>query len=1097
MPRDGPSHVHTSSDSSAQMNASNSQTPPTNAASNGVTDISIVSRIYSPCFGNADLKTYVDARMYGLSFRRLHDEWKVLGKPRLNTSHWPRMSGHQGLPASPNDLVNVTEYYDRKIFEQVVLEAQGKPADRDRPLDDFLISMVTIAAVINADFVVYRLIRDQPSVEEAVSQRTWHQHFTTFLKDSIHYFCNERRVCERLGTHECMIPLLFGRAYYMSLPTLLDAFKYQVEIFQNLFPNFGDHISRCAAAQPRLQRHRTPPSGVTSPISLSTNTNSDHTTSRRDSSVDQAYKQTGQRSYDGEIRTSGQVLDGEKGWQQTSSSDRPLSVAVVPNELKRRKDLFAASIDSAIRCDVPLEDVVSLIDSRLSISNSTTASSGSTTLSMGASAPLLRAQGNSGISSRTFLPSSNLDWSKRRRGKASDMSTEDSGADIDATNLTLRPPLQSHASWSSGVPERSTSEEYNMMTAEEILSAQHARAHSSSAYSYFSSLPTTPTEMLSTDSLLQHQEGSHAYADRRTHRSNSGLLPLTSSFDPASRKRTRAEQNREKMKAYHRRVMQQREALSSVLMDVSSHVGSIPTSTSTEAGTGSLMGTVGAEVQPLLEIGQSSSVAGTMSSFERSTQGPSWSVSLRNKQKQESKARLRKREIDQVYELSSYARYATAMLTRTSTGADFRGGSESKPGSSATPWRQLHKHQVAEADLHVSQAILRVFLRHRPSWIALVSAEQRLAGEVAKLFPRKEKEKMLQEEGRDRESGASAGKEIKGLIERIQMQERMGTLAINISGEQIPSVPGTSLYDQQDYFARSSAGIANTDAGPSRAAAVQQIVAQSGRSQPVFLQDGGAMLLSPSASEYDAAVSPSGVTRPMGAEEGADYFVQERSRYAGRVSGGSDTGASALSATIPAEYNVDQANAQYGRMAPSHRNAASASVMPPSVLSSSSGHVYNVFYTEQGSQPRMGTQEMDRQTQAQMSGIQPAQTFQGTQLRMSTPYDGRGYSQEMMQGAPTLGIEPASALYQVQSLQQQQQQHHYHHHQYHYPSQSGASAQADIHQPLGFQPASENMVQYRNQPSSTQFSPTHLQQHHQQQQQQHAYGTPGSYDGAQ
>ncbi|SPO30385.1 uncharacterized protein UTRI_06315 [Ustilago trichophora] len=1118
MPEDAPSYIQASS-SSARMDTKE-DLPAASSASDGVADLSKVREIYYPCFGNVDAMSYCEARMYGLSFRRLHDEWVVMGKPQIDTSHWPRMIGHRGLPTSPEDLVNAAEYYDRKLFSQVMLVAQGKPANRDRPLDDFVVSMVTVAAVINADFVTYRLVRDQPTVEEAIAQRTWHHHFTTFLQDSIRFFCIERRVCDRLGPHDCIIPLLFGQAHSMSLPTLLETFAYQVEIFQNLFPNFGEHISRCAEAQP--QQPWTSPSGIASPYAGSTDTGPHQGLEPYDrtSSQDQTYSTEERRfQYEGEERSFRTDVDSNQ--QQNFGAKRRLIVAMVPGEVKQRNDTFAANIDSAIRCDVPLDKVVSLIDSKLSISTSTSASSASTPLSITTTVPIPAPHPGSEVSRRTSVPSSDSEWPKRRRGEASNSATEDGGADIDSSNLTLRPPLQSHASWSGGMPGRSTSEEHNTITPEEALAAHQGRAHNSSAYSYFSSLPTTPTELISPTSLIPAQEG-HASTDRRTYRSNTGLIPLTSSSDPDSRKRTRAEQNREKMKAYHRRVMQQREALTSVLTDMSAHVGAIPMS-SMRAGAGSLPGLIGGDGAASIRMMEVAPRDGTMSSFGRSTQEQTWSVSLRNKQKQESKARLRKREIDQVHELGLYANYATAILGRSSksgplatTGASSRLNDEAK--SPSTSWRQLHAHQVAEADVHMSQAILRVFLRHRPTWIALISAEQRLATEVAKLSPKTEEVQSLQAEGKDAD-GTSTGKGIKALIDRLQMEERAGTLAIS-TAEATTSLPGGPLYDHQNQLARGNAGMYTSALitgggadGTSRAAAAatQQFAGQGTFSQP-GLMEGGTLILSPGASDYEVAVSPSGVTRAAGVDEGSDYFAQERRRHGSRYSGGSDPGsASVLAVPMATGYSAEQAGAQIGRMSQlgGYRSldSAAGSGMAPSVLSSHTSYGYNTLYAGEGSQQRMGAQELERQSQRPMgAGMQPSQaasSMQEMQLRVSTPYDGRGYGQTMMHAAPGSRVDAAAALYHTQPLQAQPYEYQQHgssqggaqasgeqqHHQQRHHQQQQQQQQQHQQQAHGLQAPSPSMLQYRSgQPGTPQYPPRNPQQYPYNHQ-------PGSYGG--
>lgn len=494
---------------------------------------------------------------------------------------------------------------------------------------------------------------------------------------------------------------------------------------------------------------------------------------------------------------------------------------------------------------------MTLIEWKLSISTSSSVSTASTPLSVTTSTPAQGTQQSSLGSSRTGGSSSDAGWPIRRRGEASDLSTDEGGADIEATNLTLRPPLHSHASWSGAIPGRSTSEEYSTITPEEGLAVPAGRAHSNSAYSYFSSLPTTPTELIPPSALVPGSEGAHAYTDRRSFRSSTGVLLLTSSTsDAESRKRTRAEQNREKMKAYHRRVMQQREALTSVLSDMSAHVGTIPMA-SVRARAGSMLGSDARE---------------SSSSIGRSTQEPSWSVSLRNKQKQESKARLRKREIDQVHELGLYANYASATLARCSSGAASSStGSEDyrdEQGSSATAWRQLHAQQVAEADVHMSQAIARVFMRHRPNWIALISAEQRLAGEVAKLSPGTQEERSAHGMGGGGDTGSDtlAGKGIKALIDRIQMDERAGVLATPM-GHSAPMLPRLSMYDQQNQLAQGSGGMGSPGSaigvmgGEALRSTPGQLSAGSSGYDQTGLAGAGPLVVSPGTTEYGGSTA--------------------------------------------------------------------------------------------------------------------------------------------------------------------------------------------------------------------------------------------------
>lgn len=1039
---------------------SRTDTSSTSSTDNDTDNVGI-GRIYTPCFGDVDLKSYVDARMYGLSFRRMHDEWVALGRPHLDTSHWPRMPGHRGLPTSPESFISVANYYDRKMFEQVLLEVQGKPANRNRPLDDFIVSMVTTIAIVNADLVFYRLVRDQPHATEALTQSTWHYQFNTFMHDSILHFVNERKVCDRLGSHQCVIPLMFGQATSMSLPTLSESFEYQVQIFQNLFPNFGDHLRRCAAAAQASQRW-TQSSSFSATHELGATTGSDRGFSNdRLSSGLSGSSGTGQKFLGDDQRglhghqARNMVATGGQGAQQSeSSSSAPLAVTTIPSEIKRRTDLFVASISPAIRCDVPLEKVKSLLDSSQPISTSRSTSSASTPPSITATTHLHMARDSSGISSRTSFPSSDAEWPARR---TSGSAVDGAGADIDSVNLTLRPPLHSHTPWPENLPRRSTSEEHSMITPEEAMAASQGRAHSNSVYSYFSSLPSTPTELLSPNALMPAQEGSRPYTDHKTLRTSisTGGLPMTSPVDPDSRKRTRAEQNREKMKAYHRRVMQQREALTSILTDMSTHVGPMTMlSAGTGAGTHPSMGTVDV-----------TSGAGTSSSTGRSTHEQSWSVSLRNKQKQESKARLRRREIDQVRDLAVYANSAAATLTRATE---------------------------AEHNVHITHAILRVFQRHRPSWVALISAEQRLASELTKISPTTEEPQGPQIEAREGDSrtGIGAGKGIKGLIDRIQMEERAGTLAVGAPESQA-RFSGAIVYDHLNPVARRSINVGGPGSfmGAGGGGALRAATAQSYQgpySQTSFLETGN-MVLSPDTSDY-GAISPSGATRPMSGEDGAGYFNQERRRYGGRYSVSSDTGTSVLSMSMSSSYDYDHPSAQSARntgASGGHRSGASGSEMPPSVLAPNAaniGYGNQVMYRGEGLEPWVGAQELQRQTQAQASMAdthqgQAGTSTQGMQLRMSTAYDGRNYGQIMMQGAPPSRPEQIPAVYGVH--QSQEALYEYSDAPAQIRVQAGAPAPNTTQSGMaahGSQPVSGSVGQYRaGQATSPQYTP-HQQQ---------------------
>lgn len=581
------------------------------------------------------------------------------------------------------------------------------------------------------------------------------------------------------------------------------------------------------------------------------------------------------------------------------------------------------------------------------------------------------------------MPSTDSEWHTKRSTEASEVLKESAGLNAASTSLALRPPVQSNTWWSRGVPGRSASEEGSMMTPNEPVASHSERAHSNSTVSYFSSLPSTPSAVFPPGSLMSPQEGTHSYLDQSMYGSRTGMLAMTSTSDPDSRKRTRAEQNRDKMKAYHRRVMQQREALTSVLADMAVHVGSVPMPAIRLDERGS---------QTPAGMAEGPSGAATTSSMGRGVQEPNWSVSLRNKQKQESKARLRKREIDQVHELEQYASFATATLVRSARPT----GDEQ--GCTAAAWQQLQGQQVSDTDMHTTHAILRVFLRHRPNWVALISAEQRLASEVAKLWPNTDEGRMPGGGGEAASSeGMGSDKGIKALLDRIQMDERAGTLVIP-AAESTPTIPGPSLYDARGSAGTSGASpfMAAAVAGRARAATLQPFHGQSGYSQPAFMH-AAPMVISPGLSDYGLAVSPSGVTRPAGADESGDYFNQERRRYQGHYTDGSEAGTPMAVSGSTAYSPAEQASTLFAtRMASPGMYRASAPgsvVLPPSVLSPSTSYGYASAYAGEG------TQQHERQAQ----------------VRMSTHYNAAGYAPSMMQAASRM--EQGTGLYHSESLQ--------------------------------------------------------------------------------
>ncbi|KAJ9475952.1 Cytochrome P450 monooxygenase [Pseudozyma hubeiensis] len=990
-----------------------------------VADVSLVHRLYYPCFGKVDIKTYIDARLYGFSFQRMHDEWVVMGKPHIDTSHWPRMPGHRGIPTSPADFLRVAEYYDTKLYEQVLLEAQGKPADRSRPLEDYFGSMVTTAAIAKADFGVYRLTQDQPNAGEAAAQHMWYQTFTMLLQASIRYFVSERSVCDRLGPHNCVLPLLFGQAHSMTTPSLLENLTFQMQILRNVFPNFGEYFNRCAAARPQ-QPPPSPSLIVTSrhDLSLEASTRRSVVHQDRSSSEEKTLLGAKQRS------SLSAATDDDGSQQLLAELSQPLTSIFIPAEMKGRKDLFAAAVHPSIRCDVELGQVVSFIDSRMATSASTSASSASTPASLRTTTPIGGVSGTSAISSGASLPSSDAEWQERRNRRVED----DTGVDIESANLTLHPiSPQTHAVWSQGAPDKTPSEDSSMMTPEEAIALQLGRSQGSLTHTHFSSLPTTPTELYASSSLSASHEGTQPPANRRTYASGAAALSMTSTSDGDSRKRTRAEQNREKMKAYHRRVMQQREALTSVLADMTANVGFLPADAArpdANASTG-LAGGDGREGATGSE---------TSGSIGRAPQESSWSVSLRNKQKQESKARLRKREIEQVHELGLYASYACATLSRSrSSDAEAttwmgQGNAgdvaarrvEGERSSSAMSWRQVEEQQVSEADLYMSNAIVRTFLRHRSDWIALISAEQRLASEVSKLFP------STDDAGSSRGGMSAGGDEIvstraniRALIDRVQMEERAGRL-IMAGADSTAMGRATSMNEQS----RSRGGTSPLSPFMTADAASASRIAATGPEpygQHGYVQ-AGAVLLSPSSSEYGGMVSPSGVIRPAGVDESVDYFSHDRRR--------------------------------------SHESA-----MPvPSVLRSSSGYGYNTGYGQEARMPFQG------------QAGQPTSPLEHPQVRVSTHFDERSQGPMTMPGPSGSRVAHSPSLYHSQPL---------HAPPFGYasslPSQQTGHLDAQPAQGLptaGGSPSVLHQAWRSNQPSSPQYPPNY------------PYGQQGPYGGA-
>lgn len=1102
MSEDGANYFQTSEDSTERTRAEGSQASSDAAYkfTRGTGPVMpAIGMIRYPCCGNVEPKSYVHSRIHDFSFRRLHDEWVALGKPRINTEHWPRMAGHHGLPSSPEDLIKVAEYYDRKLFSQVLLDSQGKPADRVRPLDDFLVSMITTAAVVHSDFVVYRLRCAQPSLEEAALHGTWHRHFSNFMHNFVRFLCDERKACDHLGPHNCILPLLFGQASSMSLPTLLRTFDYQVQLFQNLFPNFGEHISRCAATQASQP-------WMPSPRYTGGHPRGDALNQAHDKSPEQRHDVTthGQR-YNNDEKGQPLVIESDDVQQRGLGPRGQRYVAHMPTEMQQRVSLLAA--ESAFHREVPPETEVSLIDSGGASSTSTSTSSASTPLPATTNTSAYALQSDTGVSSTSFLPISEASLSAQRQISSLDLARADGGEDPTPSNLSLRPPQVLQGRW-PGVSEGSPSEEYAMTTLEEGMSTPQDRA---STYSYFSSLPTTPSELLSPTPVRTTQQDPHAKTDRRTHRSNTGLFPMTSfSSDPESRKRTRAEQNREKMKAYHKRVMQQREALTNILTDMSAHVGPIPLSW-TNTRTASQLADRKGESHFSTDMAGGNLESAFTSPIERGTQEPIWSATLRNKQKQESKARLRKREIVQVQELGLYATYAHAALPRPAEpnssvaagGSDFQGTdatrAENDQSRPDTSWWQIHTQVGAGEELYKPHATLRVFLRHRPNWIALISAEQRLASEVAKLSLNTEEGQLAAEgaKAKDNAPGALENKRVKALLDQIQIREMEGTLDSSLI-EPPAALVGPSASAQASHFVGEDAGIRPLASSVelSGVKASRMSLQQRSPTQTRHFQTGSmgatGSILPPAGSDFGAAAPPADAMRPMHGDERADYFSREPRRHGGRIAGSSEPEASLLSMHMPSAYAAEQASAQFAQLTPTGAPpiAGSASAIPPSVVPPNLGYKSEAVYSDvEGAQRHRGSPEKLWHAHDSMVGMQqgqPSSSMPELQLHMSTPFTGRDYGQTLLQDATIKPLQQAAGAYPSQSLQ-----HHAYHNYDHARSQASGQVRAHLPPDTALYDSiatSASMDAYRpSQPPSPQY-PSQLQ---------HPSGQQNPYSGPQ
>ncbi|PWY97880.1 hypothetical protein BCV70DRAFT_202374 [Testicularia cyperi] len=368
-------------------------------------------------------------------------------------------------------------------------------------------------------------------------------------------------------------------------------------------------------------------------------------------------------------------------------------------------------------------------------------------------------------------------WSARQ--------TTDTSAEIPSGQLTIRPPLHTSASWSEAWDRSAGSDAPPSITPDDLPTATHGRAAGSSeSSSYFgeSQTPTqssmlSPTQMF-TSPFDPHGDarllGSSAIVSSAAvsvlHRDSSS----SGSQTDGRRHKSRAEQNREKMKAYHRRVMQQREALTTILAELVSQIGPLPPSSlATRAGHSAMLSQDFPDTYGTLHGSGGWTDPGPSASSSRGSSDAGWTVSLRNRQKQESKARLRKREIDQVFELGLYADYANAGLVRGARNDEIHGSSlgHLRATGGVAAWSNQGVYDSMETSPQMTEAILRIFRRHRSSWTALISAEQRLAGEVVKLQHGDSGDSAMSDMAEAARLNGGR-KTIKALVEHLQLEER-------------------------------------------------------------------------------------------------------------------------------------------------------------------------------------------------------------------------------------------------------------------------------------------------------------------------------------
>lgn len=500
--------------------------------------------------------------------------------------------------------------------------------------------------------------------------------------------------------------------------------------------------------------------------------------------------------------------------------------------------------------------------------------------------------------------------------------------------LTIRPPL--HTSFSA------------------------ERFPNSAGLPYFSSLPTTPSEPFSPDRSLgpfDTSTGETRQGRTVTHRDSSGWL------SDGRKTKSRAEQNREKMRAYHRRVMQQREAMSNILTEMTMQLNAISPGSGRPRSNSSI--TQGSQsTSPSASDAVSDS--GLPGSSRRSAPEP---TTLRNRQKQESKARLRKREIDQVYELGQYAALVNRGL------APSNASYEAAPTGSRYSMPQPSGAVLPETDERMVHTIIRVFQQFRAVWGALVACEQRLASEAHKVSTPGEAYSIHDE--KLEESHPTLGcRCIEILVASLQSEERRASFR-----EPMPSTSGDQAYGES-----SSRSYPSVPSFPGGLETGRTSSAPRYSSSSSYEPMGPAMGQGGSMSGFPDMTAPSDLS--ASSSQHTDYFGTGQRPYAARLSPrvkaeDSQPGYQQLQGSSPIDYRAG-----------SYMNISPSSSIPYVAVTSPD------MYSQQN-QPNSRLQSTNTMnTYVGMPHQQPARTTPnyGVQMqqhqRPSVPSDQHAYSKQ-------------------------------------------------------------------------------------------------------